>query len=264
MYDIDRPKLLFISLLEDFIRETEHSLAFFFALLVFLLTFLLTLFGREALYTGLIGVLCLFLIKLRDIIEGFREFPSYFSKEAIKPSFFTLKEKKNLYTSFDDASLIAMTDDFPLKFSEKKMSSTVEKNDLLTYLNTCWKIIETISVFFPDHPLQPETCRAIQKMTVAAQKYLLHFLEKNHSLTKEQKNFIEKACSSRDTDAFLLQTQLEAAGLNENSAQWTAKIIDLLNRIRNFIDLRNGLRQENDSSSTAAAPVAPPRDQKPS
>ena len=73
MYDIDRPKFIFISLLEEFIQETEHSLAYFFALIVFLLTFLLALFGKEALYTGLIGVLCLFLIKLRDIIEGFHE-----------------------------------------------------------------------------------------------------------------------------------------------------------------------------------------------
>ena len=47
MYDIDRPKFIFVSLLEEFIRETEHSLAYFFALLVFLLTFLLALFGRE-------------------------------------------------------------------------------------------------------------------------------------------------------------------------------------------------------------------------
>ena len=73
MYDIDRPKFIFVSLLEEFIRETEHSLAYFFALLVFLLTFLLALFGREVLYTGLVGVLCLLLIKMRDIIEGFRE-----------------------------------------------------------------------------------------------------------------------------------------------------------------------------------------------
>lgn len=29
MYDIDRPKFIFVSLLEEFIRETEHSLAYF-------------------------------------------------------------------------------------------------------------------------------------------------------------------------------------------------------------------------------------------
>lgn len=73
MYDIDRPKFIFVSLLEEFIRETEHSLAYFFALIVFLLTFLLALFGRDALYTGLVGVLCLLLIKMRDIIEAFKE-----------------------------------------------------------------------------------------------------------------------------------------------------------------------------------------------
>ncbi|MBO4521475.1 MAG: hypothetical protein J5787_09765 [Alphaproteobacteria bacterium] len=245
MYDIDRPKFVFITLLEDFIRETEHSLAYFFALLVFLLTFLLTLFGKEALYTGLIGVLCLFLIKLRDIIESFRELPLYISKEkTIK----RLKESENLCACFDDAALTAMSEEFPRKFNRKEKALVLEKSRLLSYLNTYWKIIETLCVFFPDQPLRPETRQTIKKMASAAQKYLLSYLEKKYALTTEQTERIENDCFSENIDELLLQTRLEAAGIDETTAQWSVKAVELLRKIRKYANFEpNSPAQQTDS-----------------
>ncbi len=245
MYDIDRPKFIFVSLLEEFIRETEHSLAYFFALLVFLLTFLLALFGREVLYTGLVGVLCLLLIKMRDIIEGFKELshrnPPPRDKEteytaAANKAKQTLNDMQNFYTAFDDAAITVMAKEFPARFNEKKQNPTADKPNLLSYLQTCWKIIETICVFFPDRPLQPETKQALKKMTAAAQKYMLHYLQKKYSLTKEQMTQIEKYFTEQTTDDFLFQTQLESAGIDESTAQRTVKIADILRKIRFYIN----------------------------
>lgn len=253
MYDIDRPKFIFVSLLEDFIRETEHSLAYFFALLVFLLTFLLTLFGREAFYTGLIGVFCLFLIKMRDIIEGFRETRDGFCSSKNK-TFFATKdsgtssELKDFRTAFDDMALTVMAKEFPRKFNEKEISSVTEKPDLLSYLQTCWKIIETISVFFPDRPLQPETREAVGKMTVAAQKYLLHYLKRKYGLTNEDERVVEKACFAEDTDSFLLQSQFEAIGIDEKTAHSIVRIINLLKKIRNYMRQSEKSGQEKNAS----------------
>jgi len=230
MYDLDRPKFIFVTLLEDFIRETEHSLAYFFALLVFLLTFLLALFGREALYTGLIGVLCLFLIKLRDIVEGFRETSLLTAKEK-KTTPSSLKKMQN--SSFDDASLTAIEKEFPYQLREKSDSFFAERRGLLSYLNTCWKIIETLSLVFPDQPLRPETRKAIKRMIVIAQKHLQYFLKRKYALTKEQTEYIEKIFADDSADNFLLQTRLEKIGIDEKTAQWTIKVIKLLKKIEN-------------------------------
>ena len=234
MYDIDRPKFLFVSLLEEFIRETEHSLAYFFALLIFLLTFLLALFGREALYTGLIGVLCLFLIKLRDIIESFKETRQNFifyspNGKKTRPAQMLLE---NLQTFYDDAALTVMADEFPQKFDK----SSLKKADLLSYLQTCWKTIETLCLFLPDRPLSPETKQAVRKMTVAAQNYLLYYLEKKYSLTEEQIHDIEKSSFNPDTDALLLQARLEKAGIDEKTGQWVVRVTEILKKIRKRID----------------------------
>lgn len=242
MYDIDRPKFIFVSLLEDFIRETERSLAYFFALLVFILTFLLALFGREALYTGLIGVFCLLLIKMRDFIDGFRE--TYFCGSNDKST--VKKEDLTSRSSFDDKTLAVMAEDFPRKFNEKE---TPEKQELLPYLHTCWKIIETVSIFFPDQPLQPETRQAIKKMTLKAQKYLLNYLERKYALTAEQRKYIETAFEKEETDPFLLQTQLEKIGIDEKTAQWALKITDLLKRIRNDISAQDDTFSKKSFSS---------------
>lgn len=241
MYDIDRPKFIFVSLLEEFIRETEHSLAYFFALLVFLLTFLLALFGRDVLYTGLVGVLCLLLIKMRDIIEGFRELSCHNRPARRQETEYaaadrarqTLSDMQNFYTAFDDAAITVMAKEFPARFNEKKQNPAMEKPNLLSYLQTCRKIIETVCTFFPDRPLQPETKRALKKMTAAAQKYMLHYLQKKYSLTKEQM-----------TDDFLFQTQLESAGIDESTAQRTVKIADILRKIRSYINPADREKEE--------------------
>ena len=270
MYDIDRPKFIFVSLLEDFIRETEHSLAYFFALLVFLLTFLLTLFGREAFYTGLIGVFCLLLIKLRDIIEGFREtrksmlfsFSKNKADSDVKESYQSLKELQEFYTAFDDAALTVMAKEFPKKFNGKEIPSVIEKPGLLSYLQTCWKIIETISVFFPNRPFQPETREAVSKMTAAAQKYLLHYLKRKYPLTQENVRLIEKACLEQNTDSFLLQTQLETAGIDEKTAHGIVKITELLKKIKNYMQTADTPNWKTPTpDSPTSSPVEPLSDQ---
>lgn len=252
MYDIDRPKFVFISLLEEFVRETEHSLAYFFALMVFLLTFLLALFGKEALYTGLIGVLCLFLIKLRDFIEGFQEirtgvfFPPFKEKKA-------LQRFQDIQPVCDDMALSSMAKEFPDKFKEKESFSADKNEELFSYLKTCWKTIETVSLFFPDCPFRPETKRVVKKMTEAAHKYLLHYLKKKYDLTQEQAQTIEKNYDA-DMDLFLMQTQLESFGIDEKTALWSVKIIELLKKIN--------LYMEADKTSEEAAFLAASSDQK--
>ena len=262
MYDIDRSKNTFISLLDEFIRETEHSLAYFFAILVFLLTFLLALFGKEALYTGLIGVLCLLLIKLRDIIEGFKElshnnFFSYEKLNYIKPAYPQKAERsfhdlQNFYTAFDDAALSVMAKEFPARFNEQRHLQTLkdEKNNLLSYLQTCWKIIEKISLFFPDQPLQPETKKALNKMISTAQKYLLRYLEEKYSLTKEQISQIEKSLMNNSTDDFFFQTQLESFGIDEMTAQRTVKISVLLRKISFYLHQRDSFFSDSHKKDT--------------
>lgn len=247
MYDIDRPKFIFISLLEEFIRETERSLAYFFALIVFLLSFLLALFGRDVLYTGLIGVSCLLLIKMRDIIDGFRELPECCPeiparaeelRQASAGSDRTIEDMQDFYTAFDDAAIAMMAREFPKRFKESKQPVSPEKPNLLSYLHTCWKIAETVSVFFPERPLEPETKQSLEKMTASAQKYLFHFLEKKYSLSKAQMKYLEKTYGNpAQADTFLFQAQLEADGVDEKTAAWSAKVVRLLGKFRRFIDM---------------------------
>lgn len=248
MYDLDRPKFIFISLLEEFIRETERSLAYFFALIVFLLSFLLALFGKDVLYTGLIGVSCLLLIKMRDIIDGFRELPKCCPEIPARAeelrlagamSDKTAEDMQEFYTAFDDAAITMMASEFPKRFKEDRTSTALpEKPNLLSYLHTCWKIVETVSVFFPERPLQPETKQSLEKMTSSAQKYLFHFLEKKYSLSKAQIKYLEKTYGNPDhADLFLFQAQLEADGVDEKTAAWSARVIRLLGKIRRFIDM---------------------------
>ena len=259
MYDIDRPKFVFVSLLEEFIRETEHSLAYFFAVLVFLLTFLLALFGREALYTGLIGVFCLLLIKMRDIIEAFKSTLSYTStrndKETYRYDYIEKKAKRsfedmqNFYTAFDDAAVTMMAKEFPARFNEQKQTTAEKKTDLLSYLETCRKIIETIGIFFPDQPLQPETQKALKKMTNAAQTYLLHYLEKKYPLTTEQTQSLQKSALNPKIDNFLFQTQMESFGIDEKTASWSVKIFKIINKIRSYTDFYKPEANPEDFSS---------------
>ena len=223
MYDIDRPKYVFVSLLEEFIRETEHSLAYFFAVLIFLLTFLLALFGREALYTGLIGVLCLLLIKMRDIIEGFKETRQNFI-------FYPSDEKRKIRFS-DDAALSMMAQEFPQKFDQNKL----KKEDFLSYLQKFWSIAETIGFFLPDRPLSPETKQAVEKMTITAQTYLLTYLEKKYALNEDQRKELERLFSNDAFDPFLLQIRLEKAGVDEKTGKWVASVTNLLKKIRKQI-----------------------------
>ena len=220
MYDIDRSKYVFVSLLEEFIRETEHSLAYFFAVLIFLLTFLLALFGREALYTGLIGVLCLLLIKLRDIIEGFKETRQNFI-------FYPSDEKRKIRFS-DDAALSMMAQEFPQKFDQNRL----KKEDFLSYLQKFWSIVETIGFFLPDRPLSPETKQAVEKTTVTAQKYLLSYLGKKYGLTGDRRKELETLFASEDTDSFLLLIRLEKYGIDEKTGKWVVNVIDTLKKIR--------------------------------
>ena len=220
MFDIDRPKYVFVSLLEEFIRETEHSLAYFFAVLIFLLTFLLALFGREALYTGLVGVLCLLLIKLRDIIEGFKETRQNF--------IFYPPDEKNGTKRPDIRALSVMADEFPQKFDK----DALPKADFLSYLQKFWSIAETIGFFLPDRPLSPEAKQAVEKITVTARSYLLAYLEKKYALTEYQKREIETLVSNPDFDAFLLQIRLEKNGIDERTARWVVAVMDTLKKIR--------------------------------
>jgi len=254
MYDIDRPKFIFISLLEEFIQETEHSLAYFFALIVFLLTFLLALFGKEALYTGLIGVLCLFLIKLRDIIEGFHEIhdSNFFSSPKEKKA---MQNFCDVHPVCDDMALTSIAKEFPKKFKEKELFPANENPELFSYLKTCWKIIETILLFFPEHPFHPETRQAVKKMTNAARKYLSHYLKEKYALKKEQMLLIEKNFRDINTDSFLMQTQLESFGINEKEALWTVKITELLKKIDLYMD------SNKSSDEDSRAPDIPASDQ---
>jgi hypothetical protein len=161
MYDIDRPKFIFVSLLEDFIREAEHSLAYFFALLVFLLTFLLTLFGREAFYTGLIGVFCLLLIKLRDIIEGIKDVRSETLAEngesALSSSEGTITIGINVtLTEGDDEGNKAILDTFAQEAGYKDFNTM---NDRLTAgkgWTVTWQSQNSVAIVTPlsmDEPL---------------------------------------------------------------------------------------------------------------
>ena len=220
MYDIDRSKFVFISLLEEFIRETEHSLAYFFAVLIFLLTFFLALFGREALYTGLIGVLCLLLIKLRDIVDGFKETRQNFI-------FYPSGEKKEAGFS-DDAALSVMAREFPKKFNQ----NSLKKSDFLSYLQRFWRIVETIVLFLPDRPLSQETKQAVENMTVTAQTYLLSYLEKKYRLTGDQRKELENLFSNEEVDSFLLLIRLEKYGIDEKTGKWIVSVIDTLKKIR--------------------------------
>ena len=232
MYNIDRPKFAFVSVLEEFIRETEHSLAYFFAILIFLLTFLLALFGREALYTGLVGVLCLFLIKFRDFIDGF-----------IEMRHFCFSEKNNRSRpDFDETALIAMADKFPEKFKYGNDFSVPSESDLLSYLKTFWKIMETASLFIPEQPLKPATKRSVKKMTVTAQKGVLCWLKKKYSLTKMQMREIKRFCFDPNVNAFWMQTQLEAAGIEEKTAGQVIQILEILKKIQ--IKISNGKAKE--------------------
>lgn len=242
MYNIDRPKFAFVSVLEEFIRETEHSLAYFFAILIFLLTFLLALFGREALYTGLVGVLCLLLIKLRDFIDGF--------KETRQDFIFYPSEKNNRSKpDFDEKALIAMADKFPEKFKCGNDFSVLSEPDLLSYLKTFWKIMETASLFIPEQPLKPETKRAVKKMTVTAQKGVLYWLKKKYSLTKMQMREIKRFCFDPDVDAFWMQTQLETAGIEEKTAGQIVKILEILKKIQIKINATDSKEQTSRPSA---------------
>ena len=252
MYDIDRPKFVLVSLLEDFIRETEHSLAYFFAILIFLLTFLLALFGREALYTGLVGVLCLLLIKLRDIIEGFKETRQNILFYASNEKQSSVKGLNDAYTSFDDASLTTMAKEFPKRFNQTEQSSALEKSDLLSYLRTILKIIETVGFFVPDKPFRPETRQAVLKMTLTAQKYLLRYLKRKYALTKERLKTVEQTYSRPVPDFFLLRTQLEVAGVDKKNAYWIVSVLELLHKIKNRVDTRSADDREIQTDQVAS------------
>lgn len=221
MYDIDRPKFVFVSLLEDFIRETEHSLAYFFALLIFLSTFLLALFGREALYTGLIGVLCLFLIKLRDFIDGF--------KETRQNIFFYPPENKRKNPPSDETVFSVTAGELPRKADKDDLRQA----DFPSYLHQLRDIAETVGFFLPDLPLSAETKRAVEKTATAAQAALISYLEKKYALTEERKKEIEDLFSNDETDPFLLQIRLEKAGMDEKTAKRIADMAKLLKKIRN-------------------------------
>ena len=243
MYDIDRPKFAFVSLLEDFIRETEHSLAYFFAVLVFLLTFLLALFGREAFYTGLVGVLCLLLIKLRDIIEGFKETrrcflfypPAGKQPQDLEKVLQSGEYPQAFCAAFEKAAAVVADKEFSRYGGQKEIFSVSEKPDLFSYLQTFWKITETLSLLFPDRPFQPETQSAIERMTDVAEKYLFRYLNKKYGVSKEEWLFFKKACFEPETDSFLLQTRMEAAGIDEKTARWAVGILQLLKKIRKKI-----------------------------
>ena len=221
MYDIDRPKFVFVSLLEDFIRETEHSLAYFFALLIFLSTFLLALFGREALYTGLIGVLCLFLIKLRDFIDGF--------KETRQNIFFYPPENKRKSAFFNETALSVAADELPRKADKDDLRQA----DFLSYLQQLRDIAETVGFFLPDLPLSAETKQAVEKTAIAAQTCLMSYLEKKYALNGRRKKEIEDLFSNDETDPFWLQVRLEKAGMDEKTAKRIADMTELLKKIRN-------------------------------
>ena len=245
MYDIDRPKFIFVSLLEEFIRETEHSLAYFFAVLIFLLTFLLTLFGREAFYTGLIGVLCLFLIKLRDIIEGFKETRN-------SNLFYSLQEKKpTAHYYFDEDALTLMVNEFFQKFNENKKITNLEKNNLLNYLQTFQETAQTISHLFPKQSLQPETKQAVVKMILCAEKILMHYLENKFDLSNEKKEKLHTFLTSEENDSFLLQIRLESIGIDTKNAQWSANISTILKKIQKYVSGEKRHTKEEKPSSVS-------------
>lgn len=93
-------------------------------------------------------------------------------------------------------------------------------------------------------------------MTAAAQKYMLHYLQKKYSLTKEQMTQIEKYFTEQTTDDFLFQTQLESAGIDESTAQRTVKIADILRKIRFYIN-------PADRETEEKAPVLPTKKYRP-
>ena len=249
MFNIDRPALIFLSLLKEFIRETEHSLAYFFALLVFVFTFLLALFGREALYTGLIGVLCLLLIKLRDIIEGFGSFPR--TSGRIIPEKQLFKELQIFYTVFNDAALMLAAKEN--SDSSPETNPTAEKRNLLTCLQNCRKTIETVCLLMPDQPLTPELKRALEKMMATAQKYLLHNLQKRYALTPQQTDQIKKSLTEETTDDFLFQTQLEFSGIDEAVAQKIVKIGAVFRKIRFYINFFDETETKQPSAMTESS-----------
>lgn len=242
MYDIDRPKFIFVSLLEEFIREAEHSLAYFFALLVFLLTFLLTLFGREAFYTGLIGVFCLLLIKLRDIIEGIKETRN-------STSFYPVPEKRHdLQTAFDEASLTLLAKDFFQRFNEKKQTTETEKNNLLAYLQTFREITETICLIFPEKSFHPETRLAVLKMIEGAEEHLQLYLKNKFNLNAGAQKKLREILTDEENDSFLLHARLESMGIDDKTAQWSVNILQILRKIKSFVSKNEDKKKEKQLS----------------
>ena len=250
MFDTKKGKCAFTALLEDFIRETEHSLAYFFALIVFLLTFLLTLFGREGFYTGLIGVFCLFLIKLRDIIDGFREIRSdaFFSEQA---SDFFFENKPLLRRLRNEKEINDITNDLIQRFNKKEYDLTSKKPELLFYLQTLRETMEDIRSFFPKKPFRPETRQAILEMTAAARKYIIGTLETKYRLNTEQSRRLKDILSSLPEDSFLLQTQLESAGLSEQGAARTEKMLKIIRKIEEYIGNETFVKPEMTEKNSA-------------
>lgn len=234
MFDTKKDKSLFIFLLEDFIRETERSLSYFFAVLVFILTFLLTLFGKEAFYTGLIGVFCLFLIKLSDIIDGFREVRSDF----LFPESFCIPECRpaGLKKYPDETALTDLAKEFKREIKLADDRSSVRKADIFFYLQTLRETMEDLRSFFPKRPFQPETRQAVLEMTASARKYIIDVLEKKYRLNTEQILRLKDVLSVVPQDSFLLRTQLEAAGLNERGAALTERLFRIIRKIEEYVD----------------------------
>lgn len=233
MFDTKRDKYFFTLLLEDFIRETEHSLAYFFALIVFLFTFLLTLFGREAFYTGLIGVFCLFFIKLRDIIDGFREVHSgFFFSDSLYPPECSLNCHGKLP---DENAVLDFTKELKQKINTSENRSGQRKTELLFLLQALRETLEDIRSFFPKRPFRPETSRAIMEMTSIVRKYQEEILQKNFHLNKEQSLLLHDILSESPEDYFLTQVRLESAGLNERSAEHTVRLLKILKNIEKYV-----------------------------
>lgn len=236
MYDIDQPRSFFITFLEEFLKETERSILFFFAFMVFFFTFLLALFGRDGWYTGLIGVFCLLLLKARDIVGAFGELRKgndelhYAAREARRASEMAEKsagEIQQIYTAFNDSAVRLMADNFHNKFNAAQPEIPEESN-LLQYLKSCQKIIEAAELFFPDQPLNRPTRQALNSMTSKAEDYLLASLTEKYHLSDENADELRRNAGDPDK----IEQLLKAKGADETTLTWLSKIMQLLNWIQ--------------------------------
>ena len=216
MYEYDRPSALLISLIDTFIRQTERSLAFFFALFVFVVVVLLVVFGKAALYPTIVGLTGLFLLKIRDIVDGYGEM----KKEAASWRFIDFPN-----TAVSEQNLPVIARDYGNRFTGQDITGIFET------LRRFLRIIETARGILSDKVWRRETRRSILRTLMCAKKALIGALCRQYGLSDAARAQIEQACRpATSVNLALFNALLQANGVDAPLAKRAEEIVGLLEK----------------------------------